>query len=109
MTGDGKFECCDEKNNQMCETCFETCKIICQNRREGVKYCFGSNITYSCECTRGVKPTCYQTTTTRASTTTTTYASVVEAAKANKTLFYLMLMVITLAVLVGLIVYVRNL
>lgn len=81
---------------------------MCQQRGEGVEYCFGSNTTFGCECTQGSKPTCYQTTTTTTTHVTTTYAGIVDATKANKTVYYIILIIITLAVLVGAIYYLRK-
>jgi len=108
ITGDRVPECCDAGNNPACEQCIDSCKEICDQTDSAVKFCFGTNISLSCDCTEGTKPTCYQTTSTTTSTTTTTYATAAEAAIANRPLFYLIFLVGLVGVLAALVYYVRN-
>lgn len=108
ITGDNKLECCNEGNNPVCAMCFLPCGGICHERGEGIKFCFGTNISFTCECTRGTMPTCYSTTTTTSTVVSTTYAGIVDATKSNRPLFYFIFLVLLFIVLAALIYYVRN-
>ena len=59
-TGEGIPECCTGEEHPVCAECLEACKILCAERREGVKYCFGDNESLACECTIYEGPTCYK-------------------------------------------------
>jgi hypothetical protein len=71
ISGDGIPECCTPNNNPVCRQCLNQCARICHARGEGIKFCFGSNISFGCECTDGKAPTCYTTTTTMISAQST--------------------------------------
>ena len=109
ITGDREFECCTVENNPVCALCLPKCREFCDKRGEGVEFCFGTDLTFSCDCTRAMAPTCYQITTTTTTAVTTTYVGIIDATKANRSLFYLILLIIMLAVMAGLIYYVRSL
>ncbi|MFH1125584.1 MAG: hypothetical protein V1703_00520 [Candidatus Altiarchaeota archaeon] len=107
ITGDNQFECCTPSNHLMCELCFTPCADICHNMGHGVKYCFGSDLSFSCECTEN-PPSCYTTTTTATTVVSTTYAGLVESTKENKPLFYIIVLVVMVAIMVAVIYYVRK-
>ncbi|MDD5112280.1 MAG: hypothetical protein PHG85_07030 [Candidatus Altiarchaeota archaeon] len=106
ITGDGVPECCNERNNPACSLCLKSCKKMCNLKNEGVKYCFGSDAAFSCECTPDEAPTCYQV------TTPSTKPAVVNETgpliDRHSPLFYIIILVILFAALAFVIYYARK-
>jgi len=109
MTQGEKPDCCTPQNNPTCAQCFTPCRIKCDLAGEGVAYCFGSDISFGCTCTKGRKATCYQAYTTTTSTTTTLYLGIVKSAMEDKPLFYLIFLVLMVVLLAFIMYYVRSL
>lgn len=109
ITGDDKYECCNNGNNPTCRLCLRPCSNICHSRGEGVKFCFGSDTAFGCECTKGKTPTCYTTTTSPDIVVSTTQAGIVDSVSSHTTLFYLLVLIATAIVLIAVFYYVRSL
>lgn len=109
MTGDGKPECCSQADNPTCRLCLTPCGRLCQTRGEGVKYCFGTDTAYGCECTEDKPPTCYTTTTLPEIAVSTTTPGLVESVKSNTNLLYVLLLIAMVLILFAVVYYVRSL
>jgi hypothetical protein len=109
ITGDNKLECCNKTNNPACRMCLTPCVKMCQSRGEAVKYCFGSETAFACECAKGQTPTCYTTTMPIDLTTSTTRPSLIDSVSSNTTLFYVIVLIFMALVMLAVVYYVRNL